>query len=191
MKKLLALALASILALSMVGCGNKNEVVQEPAATDANGNPIAGTAVEGAGEEVNLDALDGDKLAVADNGAKSETTMGDFEVSISDAKLFEFEGQKKVAVTFTFKNNGDNPRSFDNVMEVEIAQGGMKLVPGKVVVGVEGINILSASELIEKGNKTTVQKTYDIYDEENPIDVTVFEYSGTSGEAISKTFNVK
>lgn len=188
MKKLLALALASVLALSMAGCGEKNDIVDSPGQVDENGNVIAGTAIEGAGKEVDLDAVEGDALTVADSDAESKAKFEDYDVSIDDAKVFEFEGQKKVAVTFTFKNRGDEPVSFDNVMVVDTKQGETELVGGKVVMGVPGINILSAVEMIEKGTETTVQKTYDVLNDE-PITVVVFEYNGDT--AVSKTFNVK
>lgn len=188
MKKLLALALASVLVLSMAGCGEKNDIIDSPGQVDENGNVIAGTAIEGAGKEVDLDALEGDNLTSVVGDTKSEAKLDDYDVSIDDAKIFEFEGQKKVAITFTFKNRGDEPVSFDNVMVVDTKQGETELVGGKVVMGVPGINILSAVEMIEKGTETTVQKTYDVLNDE-PITVVVFEYNGDT--AISKTFNVK
>lgn len=188
MKKLLALALALVLVLAMAGCGEKNDIIESGPLMDENGNAIAGTAIEGAGKEVDLNIVEGEALTVVENDEDSAAKLGAYKVSIEDAKMFEFEGQKKVAVTFTFKNNGKDPVSFDNVMVVDATQGGAELVGGRVVTGVPGINILSAVEMIEKGMETTVQKTFDVHTED-PISVIVYKY-GTS-TAISKTFNVK
>ena len=188
MKKFLATVLALMMALSMTGCGEKNDIIDSPAHVDENGNVIAGTAIEGAGEEVDLDKVEGDKLTAVESDARSKAKLRDYDVSIEDAKIFEFEGQKKLAVTFTFKNKSKTPVAFDNVMVVEAVQDGTTLVGGKVVMGVPGINILSGVEMIEKGTKTTVQKTFDIFNEE-AVTVTVHEYSGDT--AITKTFNVK
>lgn len=188
MKKLLALALVSVLTLSMAGCGEKNDIMDSPAQVDENGNVIAGTAIEGAGKEVDLDKVEGDKLTAVESDAQSKAKLDDYDVSIEDAKIFEFEGQKKLAVTFTFKNKSETPVAFDNVMVVDVRQGGKELVGGKVVMGVPGINILSGVEMIEKGTETTVQRTFDVLNEE-AVTVTVYEYSGDA--AITKTFNVK
>lgn len=188
MKKFLAIILASMMALSIAGCGEKNEIIDSPAQVDESGNVIPGTAIEGAGKEVDLDKVEGDKLVAVEGDGKSEAKFDDYDVSIDDAKVFEFDGQKKIAVTFTFKNRSDVPVSFDNVIVVDVTQGETDLVGGKVVMGMPGINILSAVEMVEKGTETTVQKTFDILNDE-PVKVVAFEYNGDT--AITKTFNVK
>ena len=180
--------MALMMALSMAACGEKNDIVESPAIVDESGNPVAGTAIEGAGDEVDLGAVDGENLTAVEGDTKSSMKLDNYNVSIDEAKVFEFEGQKKVAITFTFKNKGSEAVSFDNVMVVEASQGGTELVGGRIVTGVPGINVLSAVEMIEKGTETTVQRTYDVFNDE-PITVVVYEYG--NGDAISKTFNVK
>ncbi len=188
MKKFLALLLVSIMAMSMSGCGN-DPVVQDTGLTDESGNVISGTTIEGAGEEVNLDALEGETLQVEKTDSKDKATYDSYVVSIEDAKILDYNDQKNIVITFSFKNKGSEALSFDNVMVADVFQGNSELM-GNVVQGVEGVNILSAVEMIEKGDTTTVQKVYRLVDEETPVKVAVYEY-GKMEDIISKTFKLK
>lgn len=189
MKKFLALLLVLVMAISISGCG-KDEVTQDTGLVDENGNVVAGTTIEGAGQEVNLDAVEGDTLTVAESDSEDKLTADSYVVSIDEAKAIDYNDQKNIVVTFTFKNKGKEAVAFDNIMVADVYQGDKTLI-GNVVQGVEGINILSAVERIEKGDTTTVQKVFKLLDEETPVRVVVYEYSNMGANFISKTFNLK
>lgn len=189
MKKFLALFLVAAMAMAMSGCG-KDEVIQDTGLVDENGNVIAGTTIEGAGQEVNLDAVEGDTLTVAESDEEDKSSTNSYVVSIDEAKVIDYNDQKNIVVTFTFKNKGKEAVAFDNIMVADVYQGDNTLM-GNVVQGVEGINILSAVERIEKGDTTTVQKVFKLIDEETPVRVAVYEYSSMGANFISKTFNLK
>ncbi len=189
MKKFLALLLVSIMAMSISGCG-KDDTTQDTGLVDENGNVIAGTTIEGAGKEVNLDAVEGDTLEVAESDAEDKATFSNYVVSIDEAKVIDYNDQKNMVVTFTFKNKDKESVAFDNVMVADVYQGDRTLI-GNVVQGVEGINILSAVERIEKGDTTTVQKVFKLIDEETPVRVVVYEYNNMGANFIAKTFNLK
>lgn len=190
MKKVLALVLASILTLSMAGCGKDTIESQGTGVIDESGNVVAGTTIDGAGKEVNINAVEGDKLTSVKGEIDSSATIGNYGVSVEDAKVIDYNGEKNIVVTFNFKNKSSDNVAFDNVMVVEAKQGSSELL-GNVVQGVEGINILSAVELIGKGDKTTAQKVYKLSDDETPVDITVYQYGNSTGTVISKTFNLK
>lgn len=190
MKKFLAIFLASAMALSIAGCGKDEIPSQGTGALDENGEVRAGTTIDGAGAEVDLAKLPGDALSSVEGDINSKDTLGDYTVSIDDAKIFDNNGDKVFVVTFTFKNKSDAPVAFDNVMVPEVAQGGNEIMP-VVVTDVEGINILSAAEIIQKGAETTVQKTYKLTDTETAVDVLVYEYGKSAEGMVAKTFNLK
>ncbi len=188
MKKLLALALVSALALSMSGCGN-DKIVQGGASVDENGNTIIGTAIDGAGEEVNMEAIGGEELK-ASNSGKDKATVGNYVVSIDEARMIESDGKKLAVVSFDFKNKSGESVAFDNVMTVNARQNGSEVM-ATVVTGIEGINILSGVEVIEKGDSTKVQKVYEVLDMENPLVITVYKYGAPDAGTIQKEFNLK
>lgn len=189
MKKILTFAMVAVLALSMAGCGEKEQVSQGTGVVNENGEVVLGTTIDGAGKEVNLDALEGEKLTAVKGDGEEKGNLGDATVSIDDAKIIEYNGEKNIVVTFTYKNKSGELRAFDHGLIVEAAQGEGELM-ANVVQGVEGINILSAVELIEDGATTTAQKAFRLRDAENAVTITVMNYANPM-ERITKTFNVK
>ena len=97
---------------------------------------------------------------------------------------------KILVVSFGFKNLNTSDVAFDNLISVDVTQKGVSLMP-TVIMGVEGINVLSGVELMPKGKETTVQKTFVLSDEETPVDVTVYKYGEAGGTTLMKAFNLK
>lgn len=197
MKKIFALILTAVLAFSVTGCGNKNtddnsaEVVQGGASVDENGNAIAGTAIDGAGKEVDMKKVDGVELnSVKSEDVASEDTIGGCNVAIEDAKLVDTENGKVLVVSFGFKNKTSAAVAFDNLMTVEVTQGDAD-VKASVITGYDGINILSGVELIDSGKSTTVQKAYTLTDTETPVQIMVYKYAEPDGDRVMKMFNLK
>ncbi len=190
MERILAIIMAVSMALAISACGSNNEVTQGTASVDENGNMIVGTTIDGAGDEVDMKAVEGEKLSEVKTEAKTESKIGDYTVTIEDAKVIDKDGEKLVVVSYTFKNKSGEPVAFDNVMVSDAKQGTNELV-GAVVTGVEGINILSGVEIIESGKSTNVQKVYKLANEAEAVNISVYKYGAAEEGFIEKTFNLK
>ena len=179
MKKLLAVLMTASLVFAMAGCSNDaNNGVQDGAAVNENGEEILGTAVEGAGKEVDMDKIEGTDLSYNAN-QKSSGKIDNYKVSIDNAKVTEIEGKKTLVVTFSYKNNGTEPVAFDD-----------RMLAGTFHIGIEGINALSGSELMKKGEKTVVQKLYTLFEDSGVVTVEVYKYGEPDGERIVKSFSL-
>jgi predicted small lipoprotein YifL len=203
MKKFIAIFAVVALMLSASACGKKNkpdnsaaptsvsDTSDGSAAVDDDGNEIKGTAVVGAGDEVDMKKVEGDKVKAEkrDNEPVSGTIAG-LKVGIGDAKVMQTEQSKIFVVTFDFKNTTGSPLAFDNIISVDVTQNGSKLMP-TVITNMEGINILSGVEAIESGKSTTVQKTYILSDDTTPVEVTAYKYAEASGDSLNAVFNLK
>ena len=189
MKKLLAVLMTAALVFAMAGCSNDaNNVVQDGAAVNENGEEILGTAVEGAGKEVDMDKIEGTDLSYNAN-QKSSGKIDNYKVSIDNAKVTEIEGKKTLVVTFSYKNNGTEPVAFDDVLVVDAMQND-RMLAGTFHIGIEGINALSGSELMKKGEKTVVQKLYTLFEDSGVVTVEVYKYGEPDGERIVKSFSL-
>lgn len=193
MKKILAIIAAMSLVLAMTACGKNDagsSVTQGGAAVDADGNEIKGTTIDGAGKEVDMDKIEGEELKADENAdINPKGDIGSYYVSVDEAKVFETEESKILVIAFTYENNSSEPAAFSNVFSVDVTQGDGKMMPA--VVNKDGINVLSGVEIIDPGQKTKVQKTYFITDEETPVEVMVYKYGEPSGDAVKKTFKLK
>ena len=203
MKKFIAIFAVVALMLSASACGKKDKTDNSAtptsvsdtsdgsAAVDENGNEIKGTAVVGAGDEVDMKKVEGDKVKAEkkDNEPVSGTIAG-LKVGIGDAKVMQTEQSKIFVVTFDFKNTTGSPLAFDNIISVDVTQNGSKLMP-TVITNMEGINILSGVEAIESGKSTTVQKTYILSDDTTPVEVRAYKYAESSGDSLNAVFNLK
>ncbi len=200
MKKILTVMLAASLVLVMTACGKNKvsdgdagqSVVQGGAAVDEKGNEITGTAIDGAGAEVDMEKIDGTELKSDSKETSGE--IGNYEVSIDDAKMIEAEvegeNKKLVVVSFTFKNNSSKAVAFDNVLKVDAIQNDLAL-NAKPVSGVEGLNMRSGVEIIDSKKTNRVQKAYVITDEQTPVEISVYKADEDNSASISKTFNLK
>lgn len=203
-KKSLAVILAAMLMLMTASCGNKKtdnsadttagettETTEAAYPTDKDGN-IIGTNQENAVDEVNMNKVDGEKLQETtpeDDSLKASGEISGIKVSIDSAKLVDTNDGQAVVVAFTFKNDTANPVSFDGLFDVEAAEDGVSFSPLSVV-GVEGVNVTSATQLIESGQSATVQKTYG-YSGEEVMNITVQLYGEPSGDMIGTAFKLK
>lgn len=192
MKKIFAIILTASLAFAMAACDKKDTVVQGGPSVDENGNEIAGTAVDGAGKEADIDKLDGQELKEGElkKGVESKGKIAGYNVSIDKAKIVETDDQKVLVVSMSFKNNSSKPMSFDGIISVDVMQNQKEMLP-TVVTGLDGINILSGTEVIEPGKSTTIQKTFTLFDEETPVYVYAYKYGEADGDNLAKIFNLK
>lgn len=199
MKKGFIAALALIMALSFAGCGNKKNTANSSKSTDT---PTEEKTVQQQLDDFGKDAsynadmkkVDGKELKEekTENSAPTENTIGSYDVSVDDAKVIDYDGNKVVLVSFGFKNNSDSEVNFSGVTVVDAEQNGSSLAP-TVVNNVEGFDSTTLAQNIGKGKKITVQRAYRLSDEENPVTISVraFDSNAQGKESVSKTFNVK
>lgn len=208
MKKGLILLMAAAMSLSIAACGNKDDGNSNGSASETQSTatesvdntentpaptPVQGTAIEGAGDEVDMKKVDGTELdgTDAEDATLSDSAkIGNFDVAIKDAKVIDYEDNKILVVSIDFKNGNSTPMSFNGIMSVDATQNGSELRPA-VVVDVDGININSTIEEIPSGKTTTVQKTYVLNDESSDVNILVYKYGEPGGDAITKSFKLK
>lgn len=184
MKKNLAIISAAlILVLSVSGCGKK---------TDTQGTTPQSTAQtdvsDAYSQPADMSKVPGDS-ASSDN-AKDDYSgkLGDYEVTIEDAKIVDNNGEDAVIVSFNFKNKSNKEVPFSGVMDVRAYQNEDKL-SGTVITNVEGVNMLAISQHILKGESITVQQAYSLRDKSLPLVIEVREFGSAEDEVLVKTFN--
>ena len=201
LKKGLLILMAAMLTLSMASCGgDKNDSdntvsteVSTQAADNATEEPAATLDVDNAADQVDMGKVEGTKLedtTSEDSSLSASGEIGSFEVSIEDAKVIDYEGNKVIAISYKFKNNTSEPRSFDSMMTTDVTQNGSELPP-IVVTGVEGLNTNSAMTQVESGDSVTLQKTFILRDEASDVNVVVHKYEEPQGASVSKAFKLQ
>lgn len=204
LKKGLLILMAAMLTLSMASCGsnkkdsdNTTDTVSTEASTQAADNateePAATLDVDNAADQVDMGKVEGTKLedtTSEDSSLSASGEIGNFEVSIEDAKVIDYEGNKVIAISYKFKNNTSEPRSFDSMMTTDVTQNGSELPP-VVVTGVEGLNTNSAMTQVESGDSVTLQKTFILRDEASDVNVVVHKYEEPQGASVSKAFKLQ
>lgn len=181
-KNLIIITAALILALSVSGCGKKADTKGKPQTTNQ-------TDVSDAySQPADMDKVPGD--AAASDTAKEEYSgkLGDYEVTIEDAKLVDNDGEEAVVVSFTFKNKSNSAVPFSGAMEVNAYQDGSRLT-GTVITGIDGINMVASAEHVKAGDSITVQQAYSLRDKSLPLEIEVKEFESQDDAALVKTFN--
>jgi hypothetical protein len=184
-KSLIMITTALLLALSAAGCGNQKADTSIPAATEAGESTDVSEAYERT--EADMAKIEG-KEATSDTAKGSyEGSVGDYEVSIEDAKMVEYDGENIVIVSFEYKNNSDKEMSFTGAFDVTVSQNDSKL-PGEVIDDIEGLDLLAMSENVPIGGSITVQRAYRMRDDSAPVVVEVREFGSNGDPDLAKTF---
>lgn len=195
MKKFLTIMMAMMLVASMASCGKDKSVSQGGGMQDENGNVIQGTTIDGAIDEVDMDKVDGEiAQKQEDTNENTKATIANLDVKMGDAKIMTIDDHKVIILSFDYKNKTGEPTAFDNNLTVEVTQNSQKLtapVDLSVLNNIDGLNVRSSIETVDKGKSATVQKAYVLRDDETPVTVNVYKYGEPSGEGIYKTFAVK
>ncbi len=184
MKKALIIAAASmILALSVAGCGCKNN--NGGAGGKANSQDVE----QNYSKNVDMNKVEGNQASSNTEEDVYKGKIGDTEVSIGDAKILDYEGEKVAVVSFSFKNNGDEPVSFTSALQVMASQNDNKLPPA-IVSDIEGVDMLSISDLVGKGQTINVQKAYKLRTQDTPFVINVMPFTMDENSVVlEKTFS--
>lgn len=183
MKKNLAIISAVlILALSASGCVKK---------TDTSGNAPQSTAQtdvsDAYSQPADMSKVPGDSASSDNSKEDYSGKLGDYEVTIEDAKIVDNNGEEAVVVSFNFKNKSNEAVPFSGVIDASAYQNEDKLT-GTVITNVEGVNMIAIAEHISKGESITVQQAYTLRDKSLPLVVEVREFGKADGDALVKTF---
>lgn len=199
-KRIIALAAVMTLAVSMTGCGKKDDntsniVDKQTVATTETGTTSAPKTEEQIKDELANFAKDADENADLSNvegqALKGETVkadLGGYEVAICDAVLADGETSKVLVVEFEFKNNTSQPTKFSSVIEANAFQDDTSLAPA-ATFSAEGYEILTVAQDVKYNEKIKVQQAYVVRDPSQPVTVEVMKHGNVGGsEVISKTF---
>ena len=184
MKKLLLIMAASLaVAIMFTGCAKKDEHKSEMEQQLADYG-------KNASDNVDINKVEGKELTEK-KGKKQEEEIGNYKVSIEKAKAIDYADNKILLVQFEFENNGSEDINFAGALKVEAEQGGAKLPP-LFVSDVEGVDVSALAQMVSKGEKINVQKTYNLMDEESPVTISVYAHESSKNPGvIEKTFNLK
>ena len=194
MKKFILIMAALIITVSAAGCKNNENTSDntQSSSTDSVQQQLDNYGKD-ASDNVDMDKIEGTELKEAENedGLKSGDKIGNYEVSIEDAKIIDYQDSKVVLVSFEFKNNSSQDVNFAGAMSVEADQGESELPP-VVVTNVEGFDSTTLAQTVSNGEKIKVQKSYKLLDETTPVTIRVEAFDKANNEGnIEKTFNIE
>ena len=169
MRKILALLAAAAMVFSVSACGKKN-------VTKSDINKIEGQKVT--------------ESKSSETASQTSQEAEDFDISIDEAKIIDTDEGKAILVEFKFKNNTSTDSSFDGIYNTEATQNDASLTAASAVMPAEGIDLVSAVQLVAKNETATAQKYYLLDDEETDVVVTVTRNGDDPGEPVSKTFTI-
>lgn len=194
MKKIILITAALIITVSAAGCKNNENTSDN---TQNNSTDSVQQQLDNYGKDasdnVDMDKIEGTALkeAESEDGIKSGDKIGNYEVSIEDAKIIDYQDSKVVLVSFEFKNNSSQDINFAGAMSVEAEQGESELPP-VVVTNVDGFDSTTLAQNVSKGEKIKVQKSYKLLDETTPVTIRVEAFDKANNEGnIEKTFNIE
>lgn len=202
-KKLMFITAALIIALAAAGCGQKNATNNNASdnntQTDVSGAyEQGGTAAnsttsesgnENYSENVDMEKVDGNEIVSETDKDEYEGEIGKSKISIGDAKVFEYEGAQLAVVSIKYTNKSGKTMQFTSAATVNAYQNGERLRE-EIVTGVEGVELLTASEYVKSGDTITVQQVYRLNDTQTPLEVVAGPINPSEeDEAVTKTFN--
>ena len=121
----------------------------------------------------------------ASSAAKSKASSK-YEASIDDISVGEdYQGNPALIVTYTWKNNSNDSRSFASSLHPRCYQNGVQL-NSAFMMGIDSNGYLAD---VRPGYGTTFQMAYELKDMQNPVDVEVYELASYKGSPIAtKTY---
>jgi hypothetical protein len=172
MKKILALTLCLVMALSLAACAGSDKGAvpsgdEKVSASPSPSEPAAETPDESETPEESEAPAD-------DGGAVASGALGDYEVSIISAEQTEdMDGNPAIYITYEWTNNSDTETSFLLALSSYVYQNGISCEIATLSEDIAEINDVLTD--IQPGTTITVAEAYLLQDTENPIDVEVEE----------------
>lgn len=127
------------------------------------------------------------KAAVADKN--SENNVGKFKVELKSSRITsDYEGKKILIVTYSFKNNDSEPKSFSYSIEDKAYQNGVELGDVWTSYGIDNLSFDEASKEIKPGVSLDLQCAYELND--SSTDVTI-ELAQWLSDNVQETYTIK
>lgn len=120
------------------------------------------------------------------NSAANSKASSKYEASIDDISVGEdYQGNPALIVTYTWKNNSNDSRSFASTLHPRCYQNGVQL-NSAFMMGIDSNGYMAD---VRPGYGTTFQMAYELKDTQNPVDVEVYELASYKGSPIAtKTY---
>lgn len=187
MKKIIAMIAVLALAMSMAGCGQKDTNTDTQAATQ-NTQETGQDVSEAYSERVDMEKVEGSVATSETEKDVYKGELGNYEITIGDAKVIEYEGENVAVVSMEYKNKSSQDMPFTGALVATAYQNDTE-IPEATVIGVEGIEMLAMVERVAPGDKITLQKAYKLRDNSAmTVEVRPFQ-SDDSEEVLTKEFN--
>lgn len=124
--------------------------------------------------------------ASSSSSAAKSKASSKYEASIDDISVGEdYQGNPALIVTYTWKNNSNDSRSFASTLHPRCYQNGVQL-NSAFMMGIDSNGYMAD---VRPGYGTTFQMAYELKDTQNPVDVEVYELASYKGSPIAtKTY---
>lgn len=164
MKKVVLLALSTMMALSLVACGGND---------DKKASETSSALAEVASEEASVEAEVVSEEASAEAGGVADGKFDDFEIIYKGARLGkDFEDKEVVIVTFDFTNLSEASKAFLWETSTKAFQNGVEL-EDKISGLVEEAKMDNNDKEIKTGITVEVEKAFELSDKTSPIEIEV------------------
>lgn len=169
MKKIVfGIALVLILSIFVVGCSSSND--------NSTPNEVATT------EPSNY-------VSEATPSPISDSTIGDYEVTIKSAKLGEdYEGNTIIVLTYDWTNNSDETAAALYSITVKAFQDGIEL-DYAIVMDSDVYDSGASFKEIRPGATLEVQSAFVLRNDSSDVEVEISEWISFSDDVITKVFN--
>lgn len=173
MKKLIVMAAAGVLALTLAGCGSDEPPTTEPAQT---GDQV---------EQVESD--DGEAAQAVTDAGEAE---GEFSIEIGSCTLTEdYEGNPAIVVEYTWTNLSDDAQMFDVAVIAKAFQNGIELDLGTISYDNEQFDMDASWKEIKSGTTQTAYRAF-LLDDMSEVTVEV-EGWFSDGPVAEKAFTLE
>ena len=170
-KRVLALLLGGLLALSLCACGGEPEPTE-----DTTQDSKQETAQESQKEEAPTDL--------------SKATLGNYDVEIKDAFLAkDYEGNPAIVVNYTWTNNSEDTTSAMVALIGKAFQDGVQLETAITDGSIEGYDAEASMKEMRPGTTQDFQEVYVMTSETSPVEVEMTEAFTLENDMVTKTFD--
>lgn len=169
-KRILAMIFAAFMVTAAAGCGNSNN------SSDTGSAKAETTQTEKAESKEAVSGVEGD--------------LGDYHMRIKKGTVVNSEDGDMLRVVISFTNNSEETTSYLDEGYTQAFQNGVQLEDGLYWDGGDE-EYDNVSKDIRPGVTIDVAEYFALEDTENPVDVEVSEFMSTTGDKLTKTFDLK
>lgn len=175
MKKLLALMLAVVLALSLTACGSSSQ------GQESNSPSNPSQAADNTPEPATPTPAPVEQL-------EESGTLGDYSIEIHDFELSkDYSDAPAIIVSYTFTNNGEEAASGMVSLSATAYQNGVQLETA--IVSGQDIGEEQMKE-IKQGASIELKSAFTLLSETAPVEFEISEFASFSNEKLGKTFQI-